>query len=195
VKHPGLSLCRPPETIGDKSLLGRFEELLDLSSREFLPKSGLFLWVEVSFLPIPTCFGYQLDMPVMQWGEHLAENIEEFIIIGLPCDFWPVGVILLFPVDIPQFEKWIPVVEGLPQLFEILFRVANDHGSVDPSTTAGGCARRPLPMSIVFSVGQTPALLVQVPTKFEMAVNVKTAKALGLEVPPSILLAADEVIE
>jgi putative ABC transport system substrate-binding protein len=50
-------------------------------------------------------------------------------------------------------------------------------------------------MSIVFSVGQTPALLVQVPTKFEMAVNVKTAKALGLEVPPSILLAADEVIE
>jgi putative tryptophan/tyrosine transport system substrate-binding protein len=44
--------------------------------------------------------------------------------------------------------------------------------------------------------GANPAELpVQVPTKFEMTVNVKTAKALGVTVPTSILLGADEVIE
>jgi hypothetical protein len=99
---------------------------------------------------------------------------------------------ILTSLDHPQAQQWI-YLAGQDAL-KAIGRSFEDPAI--PGEALAELVRRALLELTRRRHARLPAELpVQVPVKFEMAVNVKTAKVPGLTVPPSILLSADEVIE
>jgi putative ABC transport system substrate-binding protein len=85
---------------------------------------------------------------------------------------------------------------NVPAVYPWRSVVARQDGLLSYGPDLVDIVRRSAPYVDKILRGAKPAdLPVQVPVKFEMAINAKTAKVLGLTVPPSILLRADEVIE
>jgi putative tryptophan/tyrosine transport system substrate-binding protein len=84
---------------------------------------------------------------------------------------------------------------NVPAIYQTSF-FARDGGLLSYGTDEADVFRRAAPYVDRILRGENPAdLPIQLPTKFEMAITLKTAKALGLTVPPSLLAIADEVIE
>jgi putative tryptophan/tyrosine transport system substrate-binding protein len=90
----------------------------------------------------------------------------------------------------------LPARNNVPTIYPWRSTVVRDSGLLSYAPDLRDIVRRGAVYVDRILRGEKPAdLPVQVPVNFEMAVNARTAKALGLTVPPSILVRADEVIE
>jgi ABC-type uncharacterized transport system substrate-binding protein len=108
---------------------------------------------------------------------------------------------LIVMPDFFMFNHVEPIIliaarNNLPAIYPWRPVVAKSNALLSYGPDLRDIVRRGAPYVDQIFRGAKPAdLPVQVPVKFEMALNTKTAKALGLTVPQSMLLRADEVIE
>jgi putative ABC transport system substrate-binding protein len=121
----------------------------------------------------------------------------ETAIIGLAAK--PGGGFIVMP-DAWMLAHRAPIISAaarnnVPAVYSLSY-FAQDGGLLSYATDGVDMWRRAASYVDRILRGAKPGdLPVQLPTKFKMAVNLKTAKALGLAIPPSILLRADEQIE
>jgi putative ABC transport system substrate-binding protein len=137
-------------------------------------------------------FGISLRQVAFQRPEDLESALADIerrhphALVGAPS-----GLLWLFRKEIADFavKVRLPAIYGLRE-------VAEAGGLMSISPNIVDIANRGAAFLDKILRGAKPAdLPVEQPTKFELVINLKTAKALGLTIPPSLLARADQVIE
>ncbi len=136
--------------------------------------------------------GLQLHSMKLQRSDEIGKAVQEVARSGVGALISTSGVSSVFG---EQLIAGLVVKSGLPAIFtnknEVRLGVLMSYNRVTKDLY-----RRAAKYVDKILNGASPAdLPIEQPTKFDMVVNLKTAKALGLTIPPSILLRADEVIE
>ena len=84
----------------------------------------------------------------------------------------------------------------LPAMYESWREFVEDGGLISYGPNIPDLSRRAAAFVVKILNGAKPAdLPIEQPTKFELVINVKAGKVLGIEVPPKLLFTADDVIE
>jgi putative tryptophan/tyrosine transport system substrate-binding protein len=199
------SLARPGGNITGSTFLGPelVPKRLELL-KEALPKAS-----QVAVLWHPNAFGEHTmrDMLADTRAAARAQGLElQFLEVRDASDFEQAfssitraEALLVFP-SVMLFSERSQIADQAAKLRLPLFSVAREFtelgGLMSYGANIGNLMQRAASYVDKILKGAHPAdLPIEQPTKFELVVNVGTAKALGLTIPQSILLRADEVIE
>jgi putative ABC transport system substrate-binding protein len=137
--------------------------------------------LKVEAIPAPVHNDVEIETAIIALGREPGRGL-----VVMPDAF---NVVHRAPIILAAAQNNVPAVFSLSE-------AARDGGLLSYGPEQIDIWRRAATYVDRILRGAKPAELpVQMPTKFEMAVNLKTAKPLGLTVPQSILLRADEVIE
>ena len=98
----------------------------------------------------------------------------------------------------PHIQRLLPAIAAKSRMPAMYFNpalVERDSGLISYGTNLNDLDRRAAAYVDKILKGAKPAdLPVEQPTKFELVVNLKTAKQIGLAIPPNVLARADKVI-
>jgi putative ABC transport system substrate-binding protein len=196
------SLARPAGNV-----TGIFFEQIELSAKrlqlakEMLPdlQSAAVFWDRSSSDQLKSIMsaGHALDFPL--FAAELTDQPYNYEVAwaSIPPDYRGALLLTTSPIffrDREQIARFT-VRQRLPTMF--VFREwVQAGGLVSYGASIQGLLRRAADYVVRLAKGARPAdLPIEQPTKFELVVNLKTARAIGITLPTSILLRADELIE
>ena len=198
------SLARPGGNITGLTLVATEQGAKRLQLiKELLPAI-----VRVAVLSNPNAAGHRLQLKEMESAAKTLDLLLQSLAVQTASDVdgalratTQAKAQAIITMDDPMIlSQRVRIAEfGLRQLTPVI-------GEFRPTTQAGALmSYGPNPIDLwkraatfvdkIFNGAKPADLPVEQPTKFELVINLKTAKALGLTVPPGLLVAADEVIE
>ena len=153
-------------------------------------------YVSSYYLPLFKAAAQSRNMTPITAPVHNDVEIET-VITSLGRD--PGSGLLVMPDNFVEIHRTQIIASAarnnVPAIYQLLVQV-EDGGLLSYGSDFADIFRRAAPYVDRILRGTMPSdLPVQMPTKYNLAINAKTAKALGLTVPPTLLATADEVIE
>jgi len=149
-----------------------------------------------SFLPSIQAAASSLNVRVNTATVHAKDELEELIAAQAGDR---VGGLIVMPSAFNSINRELTIAlaarYGVPAIYFAAY-CAQSGGLISYGTDYAEQSRQAASYIDLILKGAKPSdLPVQAPTKFELVINLKTAKALGLTVPTALLATADEVIE